>query len=82
MCEKKAHRGKNIWSHFLVCVKISRHQGSRKKQRCTKTLTMTLIDIGDLLPKYLDLATLERDLRYAPPAPNTHNGGNATAQAA
>ena len=43
---------------------------------------MMLIDIDDLLPKDLDLTTLDRDSSSGPPAPNTHNCGNATAQEA
>ena len=82
MCEKKAHGGKKLWSQFLVCVKISRRQGSCKKQHSTKTLTMTLIDIDDLLSKDLDLTTLDRDASYAPPASENQNGGNVTDQAA
>ena len=69
-------------SQFLVCVNISQRQGSRKQQHSTKTLTMTLIDIDDLLPKDLDLTTFDRGASYAPPASKTHNGGNTTAQAA
>ena len=42
---------------------------------------MTLIDIDILLPKDLDIATLDRDESSAQPAPDTHNGSNATAQA-
>ena len=83
MCEKKAHIGKkNLWSQFLVCVKISQRQNSRKKEHSAKTLTMTLINIDDLRPEDLDLTTLDRDASYAPPAHETHNGGNATSQAA
>ena len=43
---------------------------------------MKLIDIDNLLHKYLDLTTLDRDASYALPAPDTHNGGNATVQTA
>ena len=71
-----------MWSQFLVSVNISQRQGSCKKQNSTKTLTMTLIDIDNLLPKDLDITTLDRDKSFAQPAPDTHNGGNATAQAA
>ena len=37
-------------------------------------------DIVNLLPKDLDLATFDRVASYAPPAPETHNGGNAIVQ--
>ena len=43
---------------------------------------MKLIDIDNLPPKDLDLTTLDRDASYALPAPDTHNGGNATVQTA
>ena len=41
---------------------------------------MKLIYIDNLLPKDLDLATFDRVASYAPPAPETHNGGNAIVQ--
>ena len=80
-CARKRRTGEKLWSQFLLCVKISRRQGSRKKHNSTKTLTMTLINIDNLLQKDLDINTLDRDKCSAHPAPVTHNGGNTTAQA-
>ena len=43
---------------------------------------MRPIDIDNLLPEDLDLTTLVRDASFVPPAPDTHDGSKATAQAA
>ena len=47
----------------------------------TKTCAINLVDIDKFLPKELDLATLSRGTRFNPPYPDTHDGGNTTAQA-
>ena len=74
-------RGDKLWSQFLVFVEISQRQISCKNQCSTKKLTMALIDINNLFPEDLDLATLARDASSAPPATEDHKGGNVMAQA-
>ena len=74
-------RGDKLWSQFLVFVEISQRQISCKNQCSTKKLTMALIDINNLFPEDLDLATLARDASSAPPATKDHKGGNVMAQA-
>ena len=79
--EKKAHRGKSCGHSFWFVSKSADTRDLARSSNFTKTLTMTLINIDDLLPKYLDFTTLDRYARSVPPSPDNHNGSNVTAQA-
>ena len=56
--------------------------GISQEAASAKTWIMVIIDIGDLLPKELDLYTLARDASSTPPAPDNHDGDNETEKAA
>ena len=90
MCAKKAHRGESCGrSCWYVSKSTTTRDLARKsttwdiaRSSVYETFAMIPIDINDLLPKELDLAMLARDARSTPPDPKTHDGGDATTQAA
>ena len=69
-----------MWSHFYDQDEDNRNQEILKKRILIGTIaTMMLTNIDDILPKDIDLVTLNMDASDKPPTPKTPYSGASTA---